>query len=77
LRDFVDTELTLLDRLDLVDLHAPRAVRFRCAVSEEIDNLQALYNALDVDTMAAVVEVLDRKAPVHVIGSRLSYTMVY
>ena len=29
LRDFVDTELTLLDRLDIADMQAPGAVRFR------------------------------------------------
>ena len=51
LRDFVDTELTLLDRLDIADMKAPGAVRFRRTVSEEIDNLQQLYNSLDVDTM--------------------------
>ena len=77
LRDFVDTELTLLDRLDIADMQAPGAVRFRRTVSEEIDNLQQLYNTLDVDTMAAVVDVLDRRVPVHVIGSRLSYTLAY
>ncbi|BBO91533.1 RpiR family transcriptional regulator [Desulfosarcina ovata subsp. ovata] len=77
LRDFVDTEMTLLDRLDLADFKAPGAVRFRRTVSEEIDNLQALYNSLDIDAMSAVVEVLDRKVPLHVIGSRLSYTMAY
>ena len=77
LRDFVDTELTLLDRLDIADMQAPGAVRFRRTVSEEIDNLQQLYNSLDVDTMAAVVDVLDRRVPVHVIGSRLSYTLAY
>ena len=77
LRDFVDTELTLLDRLDIADMKAPGAVRFRRTVSEEIDNLQQLYNSLDVDTMAAVVDVLDRRVPVHVIGSRLSYTLAY
>ena len=77
LRDFVDTELTLLDRLDIADMQAPGAVRFRRTVSEEIDNLQQLYNSLDVDSMEAVVDVLDRPVPVHVIGSRLSYTMAY
>jgi DNA-binding MurR/RpiR family transcriptional regulator len=77
LRDFVDTELTLLDRLDIADMKAPGAVRFRRTVAEEIDNLQQLYHSLDVDTMAAVVDVLDRRVPVHVIGSRLSYTMAY
>ena len=77
LRDFVDTELTLLDRLDIADMKAPGAVRFRRTVAEEIDNLQQLYHSLDVETMAAVVDVLDRRVPIHVIGSRLSYTLAY
>lgn len=77
LRDFVDTELTLLDRLDIADMKAPGAVRFRRTVAEEIDNLQQLYNSMDVETMEGVVAVLDRKVPVHVIGSRLSYTLAY
>jgi DNA-binding MurR/RpiR family transcriptional regulator len=77
LRDFVDTELTLLDRLDIADMQAPGAVRFRRTIAEEIDNLQQLYNTLDVGTMEAVVDVLNRRVPVHVIGSRLSYTMAY
>ena len=77
LRDFVDTELTLLDRLDITDMQAPGAVRFRKTITEEIDNLQQLYNSLDVETMEAVVDVLNRRVPVNVIGSRLSYTMAY
>jgi DNA-binding MurR/RpiR family transcriptional regulator len=77
LRDFVDTELTLLDRLDIADMKAPGAVRFRRTVAEEIDNLQQLYNSLDVEIMEAVVDVLDRRAPIYVIGSRLSYTLAY
>lgn len=77
LRDLVDTELTLLDRLDIADMKAPGAVRFRRTVAEEIDNLQQLYNSLDVDTMESVVSILDKRVPVHVIGSRLSYTLAY
>jgi len=77
LRDFVDTELTLLDRLDIADLQAPGAVRFRRTIAEEIDNLQQLYSALDVDTMERVVAVLDRRVPIYVIGSRLSFTLAY
>ena len=64
-------------KLDISDMQAPGAVRFRRTVSEEIDNLQQLYNSLDVDTMEEVVDVLDRRVPVHVIGSRLSYTLAY
>ncbi|WP_372683386.1 MurR/RpiR family transcriptional regulator [Desulfosarcina sp.] len=77
LRDLVDTELTLLDRLDIADMKAPGAVRFRRTIAEEIDNLQQLYNSLDVDTMESVVSILDKRVPVHVIGSRLSYTLAY
>ncbi len=77
LRDLVDTELTLLDRLDIADMQAPGAVRFRRTVAEEIDNLQQLYNTLNVETMQSVVDVLNRPVPVHVIGSRLSYAMAY
>jgi DNA-binding MurR/RpiR family transcriptional regulator len=77
LRDFVDTELTLLDRLDIADLQAPGAVRFRRTIAEEIDNLQQLYNTLDAADIQAVVDVLNQRAPVHVIGSRLSYTLAY
>lgn len=77
LRDFVDTELTLLDRLDIADLQAPGAVRFRRTVSQEIDNLQQLYTDLDVETMQGVVAELNRPVPIYVIGSRLSYTIAY
>ncbi|MBW2097031.1 MAG: MurR/RpiR family transcriptional regulator, partial [Deltaproteobacteria bacterium] len=48
LRDFVDTDLTLLDRLDISDMKAPSALRFRRTISDEIDNLQQLYSSLDV-----------------------------
>lgn len=77
LRDFVDTNLTLLDRLDISDMKAPVALRFRRTISDEIDNLQQLYDSLDVERMEKVVEVLDRPVPIHVIGSRLSYTLAY
>ena len=77
LRDFVDTEMTLLDRLDIAETKAPGAARFRRIVAEEIDNLQQLYNTLDVAAMDAVVDALNRRVPIHVIGSRLSYTMAY
>lgn len=77
LRDFVDTEMTLLDRLDIVDMKAPSAVRFRRTISEEIDNLQQLYDSINIETMEMVISVLDRQVPVYVIGSRLSYTLAY
>lgn len=77
LRDFVDTDLPLLDRLDISDMKAPAALRFRRTVSDEIDNLQQLYRSLDIEAMGKVVQVLDRCVPIHIIGSRLSYTLAY
>jgi DNA-binding MurR/RpiR family transcriptional regulator len=77
LRDFVDTELTLLDRVDLADMLAPGAERFRRVVAEEIDNLRQLFENADIEQMDRVVSLLYSSPQVYVIGSRLSYTLSY
>jgi DNA-binding MurR/RpiR family transcriptional regulator len=77
LRDFVDTELTLLDRVDLTDMLEPGSERFRRVVSEEIDNLRQLFENADIEQMNRVVDLLHRSPQVYVIGSRLSYTLSY
>ena len=77
LRDLVDTELTLLDRVDLTDMLEPGAERFRRVVSEEIDNLRQLFEHADIDQMDRVVSLLHRSAHVYIVGSRLSYTLAY
>lgn len=77
LRDFVDTELTLLDRVDLTDMLAPGAERFRQVVSEEIENLRQLFEHGDIDQMDRVVSLLHSSPQIYVIGSRLSYTLSY
>lgn len=77
LRDFVDTELTLLDRLDLTDMLQPGGERFRRVVFEEIDNLRQLYERLDVQQAARVVSLLKESPEIYVVGSRLSYAPAY
>lgn len=77
LRDFVDTELTLLDRVDLTDMLEPGAERFRRVVAEEIDNLRQLFEHADMDRMDQVVSRLHSSPQIYVIGSRLSYTLAY
>lgn len=77
LRDFVDTELTLLDRVDLTDMLEPGTERFRRVVSQEIDNLRQLFENADIDQMDRVVSLLHRSPQIYVIGSRLSYTLSY
>ena len=77
LRDFVDTELTLLDRVNLTDMLEPGAERFRRVVSEEIDNLRQLFEHANIEQMERVVSLLHSSEQIYVIGSRLSYTLSY
>ena len=77
LRDIIDTELTLIDRVDLTDMKAPESERFRRVVFSEIDNLKQLHESLDLDKVNRAVELLQASSAVYVIGSRLSYTFAY
>jgi DNA-binding MurR/RpiR family transcriptional regulator len=77
LRGFVDTELTLLDRLDLTDMLQPGGERLRRVVFEEIDNLRQLYEHLDVAQADRVVNLLKEHPEIYVVGSRLSYGPAY
>jgi DNA-binding MurR/RpiR family transcriptional regulator len=77
LRDLVDTELTLLDRVDLSDMNVPGAERFRRVVFEEIDNLKELYAKIDMDVIDKVMDYLQKSSNIYVIGSRISYTFAY
>jgi len=77
LRDFVDTELTMLERLNFTDMKGPGYERFRRVVSEEMDNLRQLFETLDMALIDEAVELLLKSSHVYVIGSRLSYTLSY
>jgi DNA-binding MurR/RpiR family transcriptional regulator len=77
LREVVDTELTLLDRVELVSKSGPGAERMGKVVNEEIDNLKNFYQKLDLEAVAQAVEHLIKSPQICVIGSRLSYTFAY
>ena len=77
LRDFVDTELTLLERVDISNLKAPGSQRLHKLISEEIENLKQLYETIDTETIEKVVNLLQESNSIYVIGSRLSYTLAY
>jgi DNA-binding MurR/RpiR family transcriptional regulator len=77
LRDLVDTEMTLIDRVDLSDMAQPGADRFRQEVFKEIDNLKQLYRSMDIETIRSVVSILHGSDSVFVVGSRLSYSLAY
>lgn len=77
LRDYVDTELTLLDRRDLMTKRSQGMEGFRKTVAEEIDNLTHLYESMEVEDLEKAVRLLCKKSHVYVIGSRLSYATAY
>jgi DNA-binding MurR/RpiR family transcriptional regulator len=77
LRDYVDTELTLLDRTDISGLKGPGTDRLSRVVFEEMDNLKQFYETVDMDTLNKVVDYLAADTPVYIVGSRLSYTFAY
>ncbi len=77
LRDIIDTELTLIDRVGLTDMKAPESERFRRVVYSEIDNLKQLHESLDIDKVNRAVELLRDSSAIYVVGSRLSYTFAY
>lgn len=77
LRDAVDTNLTLLDRVELADTGEPESESLRRTIAEEMANLRQLFETFDADTMRSAVDLLDKAGDVYVIGSRLSYTMAY
>jgi DNA-binding MurR/RpiR family transcriptional regulator len=77
LRDFVDSKLTLIDRVDLSAHQDANVDRLHRLVSAEIDNLKQLLETMDPDTSDRVVKLLDKAEIIHIIGSRLSYMLAY
>jgi DNA-binding MurR/RpiR family transcriptional regulator len=77
LRDFVDTELTMLDRTDLSGRHQPGADRLSRVIFEEMENLKLFLETVDMDALEKMVDFLETSHPIYVIGSRLSYTFAY
>jgi DNA-binding MurR/RpiR family transcriptional regulator len=77
LRDYVDTEMTLLDRTDLTGIKGPGTDRLSRVVFEEMDNLKQFFETIDMDVLNKVVDHLDQNKFIYVIGSRVSYTFAY
>jgi DNA-binding MurR/RpiR family transcriptional regulator len=77
LRDHVDTELTLLERLDMTNSEMPGSERFRRVIFQEMDNLKQLFKTLDMEILERVIHMLKNSPDVYVIGSRMSYMFAY
>jgi len=77
LRDYVDTGMTLQDRVDLPGMNAPGTDRFHRVVFDEMNNLKEFYESIDMKIMEMFVEALAESPWIYTIGSRLSYTFAY
>lgn len=77
LRDFVDTGLSLPDRVDLPGMKGAGTDHLHRVLLEEINNLRHLYETADMEAIAQFVEHLAASPSVYVIGSRISYTFAY
>ncbi len=77
LRDFVDSGLTLPDRVDLAGMKGPGSDLLHRVVFEEMNNLRQFYETIDMQVLGRIVEQLQDSPTVYVIGSRVSYTFAY
>jgi DNA-binding MurR/RpiR family transcriptional regulator len=77
LRDFLDSGLTLPDRVDLPGMQGPGVDRLHRLIIEEMDNLRQLYESLNMEALADLVAQLRESPAVYVVGSRISYAFAY
>jgi DNA-binding MurR/RpiR family transcriptional regulator len=77
LRDFVDTELTLLDRTDISALQKPGTDRLSRVIFEEMDNLKQFLDTVEMDVLNKAVDQLEKSSSIYVVGSRISFTFAY
>lgn len=77
LKDFVNTGMSLPERVNMKGLKEPGLDRLHRGILEELNNLKYMYETIDVETMNRFVEHLDVSENVFITGSRLSYTFAY
>ena len=77
LKDFVNTGLSLPERIDIKGIKEPGVDRFHRGILEDLNNLKYLYENINVETMNRFVDYLDKSNTVYIVGSRLSYTFAY
>lgn len=77
LRDFVDSGLSLPDRMDLPGMKGPGSDLLHRVIFEEMNNLRQFYETIDMAVLIRIVEQIQASATVYVIGSRVSYTFAH
>ena len=77
LRDVVDTDSPMLERLNLSPPETDMGSRLHTVVSEGIQNMQHFYKQVDFTELEKIVDKLEQSPDIFVIGSRLSYLPAY
>jgi DNA-binding MurR/RpiR family transcriptional regulator len=77
LRDVLDSELSLPDRVDLPGMQGDGAGLLHRVISEEMNNLRHFYETTDMEVLDRIADYLMTSSAVYVIGSRISYTFAY
>jgi len=77
LKDFVNTGMSLPERVNMKGIKETGLDRLHRGVLEELNNLKYMYETIDVEKMNRFVEYLNERETVFVTGSRLSYTFAY
>jgi len=77
LRELVDAQLTLVDRVALTKVKGAAEERVFRVVEEEIANLKEFYENSDFETIRRAAQLLNESTRIFVIGSRLSFTFAY
>ena len=77
LKDFVNTGMSLPERVNMKGIKEPGLDRLHRGILEELNNLKYMYETIDVEKMNQFVEYLNERENVFVTGSRLSYTFAY
>ncbi len=77
LRDILDTELTLQERINLPAPSEPGDELLHHVLTVEMNNIRRINETVDTSVLSVFTEHLSSAPAVYVIGSRLSFTFAY
>ena len=77
LKNFVNTGLSLPERVAIKGIKEQGTDRLHMGILEELNNLKYLYENINIETMNQFVDYLESSETIYVVGSRLSYTFAY
>jgi DNA-binding MurR/RpiR family transcriptional regulator len=77
LRDFVDSDMSLSDRIALPGPQTAGQDRLHRVLLEEVNNLHQMYETIDREALDRFVDYLASPNAIYVAGSRLSFTFAY